>query len=433
MKLKKILSLFFVAVLLALTVFSTPAVSASYDFETALGTFPVSYHASLRKLHELYPKWQFVANYTGITFDDAIDKQYSASNYKQTRKVISMTYEGPWWRDPRAKYYDSSGNECWDQLEPGWVYASRPTIAYYMDPRTSLLNTMDIFVYLQQSYDSSQTEEALKAVVKGSFLANGYGGDSDAYIKDIMEAAKQSKLSPYVIASTIIIEQGSKGDSPIISGTYTGYEGYYNFFNMGAYGATKDIIYTSGLKKAKDNGWNTRRASIIGGAKAYSSGYTEAGQDTYYYMGFNVINKNYNHQYATNVRDPWQKALSLREGFFENREEGRLVNTELVFKIPVYSLSDSPNGSTLPNELSPRPSSTTPTPSEPDPPKPTYIKGDINGDGAINSIDAARIRKHILGIESINLSTNPGADTNGDGAINAIDAAFIRKHILGIS
>jgi len=60
------------------------------------------------------------------------------------------------------------------------------------------------------------------------------------------------------------------------------------------------------------------------------------------------------------------------------------------------------------------------------------IPGDVNNDGVVDVIDAARIRKHILSIELIDLNTNPTADVNGDGVIDVIDAARIRKHILGI-
>jgi len=60
------------------------------------------------------------------------------------------------------------------------------------------------------------------------------------------------------------------------------------------------------------------------------------------------------------------------------------------------------------------------------------VPGDVNNDGVIDVIDAAKIRKHILLIEILNVNTNPAADVNHDGVIDVIDAAKVRKHILKI-
>ena len=54
------------------------------------------------------------------------------------------------------------------------------------------------------------------------------------YAEIILEAAKQSNMSPYSIVTKIIQEVGTKGSSSV-SGTYEGYKGYYNFYNLGAY------------------------------------------------------------------------------------------------------------------------------------------------------------------------------------------------------
>ena len=57
-------------------------------------------------------------------------------------------------------------------------------------------------------------------------------GEASPYIDIIMNAASQSGVSPYVLAAMILQEQGNNGTSPLISGNYSGYEGYYNFFNV---------------------------------------------------------------------------------------------------------------------------------------------------------------------------------------------------------
>ena len=86
-----------------------------------------------------------------------------------------------------------------------------------------------------------------------------------------MNAAAQSGVNPYVLASMIIQEQGSEGTSPLISGSYSGYEGYYNFFNVEAYQSGSMSAIQRGLWYASQSGsygrpWNSVEKSIIGGA-----------------------------------------------------------------------------------------------------------------------------------------------------------------------
>lgn len=54
-------------------------------------------------------------------------------------------------------------------------------------------------------------------------------GEKINYASTFMDVAKSSGVSAYHIASRIKQEQGKKGTSPLISGTYSGYEGYYNY------------------------------------------------------------------------------------------------------------------------------------------------------------------------------------------------------------
>ncbi|MBQ4647672.1 MAG: dockerin type I repeat-containing protein [Clostridia bacterium] len=54
--------------------------------------------------------------------------------------------------------------------------------------------------------------------------------------------------------------------------------------------------------------------------------------------------------------------------------------------------------------------------------------GDANGDGLINSIDAAFVLRYDAGI----LQTIAAGDVSTDGVINSIDAALILKHDAGM-
>ena len=396
------------------------------DFEKNLLNFPESYREGLRAIHNTYPNWVFIADNLNISLDDAVNLEYGGDNMFDTKKWIELTY-GMQWRDPRV----DAGNPN-HLREDRWTFASREAIAYFMDPRNALTVTNtkssfpNIFTFLQQSYDSAtQTEAGLGSVVAGTFLANGYGGNNDAYISDIMEAARQSGVSPYVIASTIIIEQGTKGTSPLISGTYGGYEGYYNFFN---YGASGENVVLNGLKYAKNKDWNSRRASIIGGAKLYESGYLGKNQDTYYYMDFNVkYPDSISHQYATSLYDQCVKAVEMRDVCVTNKDAA------LTFKIPVYS--------SMPAAVYPAPtmenyqSGTVTEPEEPTvtpPQTENRRKGDVNGDGKVTVIDFAAIRMHLLGVKLLTSAEYSAADINGDKTVDVQDFAMVRMFLLGI-
>ena len=58
-------------------------------------------------------------------------------------------------------------------------------------------------------------------------------------------------------------------------------------------------------------------------------------------------------------------------------------------------------------------------------------RGDVNGDDAIDVIDLAIIKKHILGKTTLQGDAFTLGDVNDDGAIDVIDLALVKKHILG--
>jgi len=60
------------------------------------------------------------------------------------------------------------------------------------------------------------------------------------------------------------------------------------------------------------------------------------------------------------------------------------------------------------------------------------LKGDVNGDGRINSLDLMLVKRHILGLEKLDGEAFNAADVNGDGKVNSVDAMRIQRHILGI-
>jgi len=54
--------------------------------------------------------------------------------------------------------------------------------------------------------------------------------------------------------------------------------------------------------------------------------------------------------------------------------------------------------------------------------------GDVNVDGAINSLDAAQTLKHDALLITLEGDALAAGDVNGDGTVNSLDAAQILKY-----
>ena len=128
-----------------------------------------------------------------------------------------------------------------------------------------------------------------------------------------------------------------------VSGTYKGYEGYYNFYNIGANDSPGGGAIANGLNYAKNGSknkannekylipWTSPYRSIVGGSYFLGSTYINRGQDTVYLQKFNVTPvSTYFHQYMTNVEAPWAEAKKIAAAY-KNMED-----TPIVFSIPVY-------------------------------------------------------------------------------------------------
>lgn len=59
------------------------------------------------------------------------------------------------------------------------------------------------------------------------------------------------------------------------------------------------------------------------------------------------------------------------------------------------------------------------------------IKGDTNGDGAINSADLLKVVKHLTGASVLEGAYLKASDCNGDGIINSADLLKVVKHLKG--
>ena len=275
-------------------------------------------------LKAIYPNSTFQPDYLNISFDEAVNIQFGTAQRKQVEARNGLSW--------RSMYYDAYNwdNNTYYINNGGWVSASKSIIAYYLDPR-NFLSADSVFMFMQQSYHPSQTSDMVRTAVAGTFLADGYDGNPDAYINDILKAASEHEVSPLVLAATIIVEQGTSGSSELVSGN----SGYYNFFNIGASGTTTADVVASGLQKAKEKGWDTREKAIVGGAETYADGYISVGQDTFYYKNFNFVNSYPSliyHQYAQSIFDSYNNGLRLKKGY--SKIDNNSIT--LTFKIPVF-------------------------------------------------------------------------------------------------
>ncbi|MBQ3520738.1 MAG: SH3 domain-containing protein [Firmicutes bacterium] len=323
---------------------SVKTITSDKEFEAYMTTqgFPESYKAGLRALHAEHPEWVFKAVKVGYSWKDALDKESVVG-----RNLVSSS--APTKHRSTASGSYNSKTKKWTRFDGSWYAANSKVIAYYMDPR-NFLDESGIYQFMTHSYDSkSQNSNTVAAVIKGSFMQSKKpGGGYSSYSTLISDAGKAAKVNPNVLAAMIIQEQGWNGSS-LVSGTYKGYTGYYNFFNIGAYTTSTMNAVQRGLWYAKGSGkgatsysrpWNTPYKSIKGGAQFYYEEYVSNNQDSYYSKKFNVYNGKSNvgsHQYMTFV------AAAASEGNIVKRAYESNSNYPVVFEIPVYNSMPATN------------------------------------------------------------------------------------------
>lgn len=305
-------------------------------FEAYLDTqgFPESYKPYLRTLHAKYPNWNFRAARTGLSWNDVLEREG-----KLGKSLVSSSAPSSW-KSQAAGAYDPQTGKYTSFDSGGWAAASEKIIAYYLDPR-NFINQIGIFQFLTHTYDAeTQTSAGLAAVVSGTFLDAAFPETGFAtYADALMEAGRTATVNPYVLASMILVEQGTSGTGKCISGTVSGYEGYYNYYNIGAYKTASMSAVTRGLWYASRSGsyqrpWDGHFASLLGGALFYSENYVKQNKNTLYFKKWNVMNGLEDvgeGQYMTNVQGAESEAAALRKGYLS------LLDSPMIFEIPIYS------------------------------------------------------------------------------------------------
>lgn len=327
------------------------AVSYDPDFEDELASqgFPESYLPYLRELHSLHPDWTFEAYHTDLTWQEVIEGE--SKNGSNLVPDYSSTPSS--WKSTQEGCFDWAANK-WVVFSGNYsVQASQKTIAYYMDPR-NFLTEEGIFQFEKLTYDrEAHTVTGVEGILSGTFMSNSKLPDSQMkYSEACLSVGKKLGLSPYFLASRLRQEQGVNGDSDLISGVRENYEGYYNYFNIGASGIG-DSVVVNGLTRAVTEDWDSAYDALAGGAEIISESYILSGQDTLYLQKFDVESDHYDlywHQYMQTIAAPSSEAKSVYKAYQTNG----LLDSSLVFKIPVYedmpySACKAPTGDGNPN------------------------------------------------------------------------------------
>ncbi len=328
----------------------TGANSVNVLGNTDLNAFPATYRVYIQNLLNVHPNWTFVPMNTGLEWSDVV-----ANEMVDARNLVDINHPLTW-KSTAPKDYNMATGEWVIKNGETWVQASESIVKFYLDPR-NFINENSIFQFEQLTYNSACHNEAgVEKILNNTFMSHkvledGSGGGI-TYAQAFMQIGQQLKVSPYFLASRIRQEQGVNGTSWLISGTYPGFEGYYNYFNISATGIGEQVII-SGLTEAKNAGWTTRYAALYGGAQKTAENYILKGQDTFYLQKFDVdgsYNGLYWHQYMQNLLAADNESKNIRNSY---TAMGAL-NNNFVFKIPVYN--------NMPSALCPLPGDSLSTP-----------------------------------------------------------------------
>lgn len=318
------------------------------NFEQDLMIFPQGYREKLRALHAMYPGWQFVPVNCGLDWEEVITQEATAG-----RNLVAMSAPASHKAtDPQTFQYTK---DEWNGFGDGsYASASKELIRYYMDPR-NFLDENSIYQFESLAFRDGIDEATVAKVLAGSFMSGSYtdtDGITRSYASTFLEAGRKEGVNPCHLAIRCLQEQGVIGADESISGTVSGYENCFNYFNIGACAADGNSAVVNGLKYASgEDGnygrpWNTRARSIQGAAAYIAEQYIRKGQNTLYFQKFNVVNQSfglYRHQYMYDL------GAAATEGRYLKGAQPD-PTAPRIFRIPFYE--------NMPKEPCARPTST---------------------------------------------------------------------------
>ena len=305
-------------------------ISYSADKLDGIDSFPDSYKPYLQELQKNHPNWKFVSLYTNLDWNYAINNENVFG-----KNLVPKSYSDRWKNTTPGEYNV--------EVDSGWVDSSRRALEYTMDPR-NFLNEVRIFQFEALSYDEKTNSiDGIEKILYGTEFHNRIveyvtsSGNSitmnSKYSDLILSAGRTSKVSTYHLASRIKQEVGPFLSHSSISGRVAGFEGLYNFYNIGATSSSEPMgAIKNGLMYARDGKgaseatkskylipWDNKEKAITGGGIFIGSSYINVGQDTLYLQKFHVTSNTggelFWHQYMTNVLAPYSESRSIYNGY----------------------------------------------------------------------------------------------------------------------
>lgn len=351
------------------------------DFEALLDAegFPESYRPGLRRLHAKFPQWQFKTVPTGLKFADAVNIMYTPGY-----SLIPNSYNDAW-KSLDERYYDWYTNQWrpYDGTVDPWVMCDPAYIAYHMDPR-NMMSEKDIFQFEALSDQAEVYLEAgVEVILRGSFMGStrftypdpDTGADTKiTYAQAFIHASQFSNVSPYHLAARSRIEVVHRDGSASASATglfsqalaakslpvVYDYDGYYNFYNIGASHSTQPLgNIRNGLEYAKFGPdrkpeqtetddkilipWSDRYRSIVGGSLMIGRNYVHASdlnpayadQNTIYLQKFNVglaEKRRYWHFYMASILAPLSEGGRMYSAYIQTNS----LSHPITFLLPIY-------------------------------------------------------------------------------------------------
>jgi len=204
--------------------------AAAYSIDAAgnavyadIEQFPQSYRSALLALKQKHPNWTCAVIKTGLDCNTVI-----ANELTDGKSLVYKTFP------------DYAKEGLYD--EGNWYYASEAVLKQYMDPRNALTEDA-VFQFEQLTYNPTyHTEAAVNNFLQSTFMHSGQfaTGTNMTYGHIFWAVGREEMVSPFHLASRVYQEQG-RGTSALISGTYPGYEGYYNYMYDSASPQDKEL------------------------------------------------------------------------------------------------------------------------------------------------------------------------------------------------
>ena len=284
-----------------------------------------------RELKKKHPNWRFEYYNTGYDFEEFANVEFDAGNTRSPKNLIESnngTRYGSEWLDQERIHlgFDSYASR------KRWQAPSKEAVRYFLDPR-NYLNEEKIFslMILRGCGDIWDNNTAL------NFVRKILNGSHQGREQDVVDASKEADVYLLELASKLKQEGGLEGKIDGVT--------YYNPLNIRANGSSTEEVVRRGLEYAKQNGWDTFKKGLVGGANGTLKRYIQRGQDTKYLMKFDAVTRiPAGYQYMQNIEAAISEGRLLRRGLLT--ADSNLTGS-YIFRIPLYY--------NMPDEISPRP------------------------------------------------------------------------------